>query len=66
MIALRTKEGLDLMQVEQAWGFEKVRQVEKKAARYLENNILIRQNNHLQLTNEGMLLADGIAAHLFF
>ena len=66
MIALRTTEGLDLTQVEQAWGFEKVRQVEKKAARYLENNVLIRQDNHLRLTNEGMLLADGIAAHLFF
>jgi oxygen-independent coproporphyrinogen-3 oxidase len=66
MIALRTKEGLDLQRVEEAWGFEKVQQVEKKAARYVETGLLLRQKNQLQLTNDGMLLADGIAAHLFF
>jgi oxygen-independent coproporphyrinogen-3 oxidase len=66
MIALRTKQGLDLRHVETAWGFEKVSIISKKATRYVENTLLRETDSHLQLTNEGMLLADGIAAHLFF
>lgn len=66
MISLRTKEGLDLTHVEQAWGFEKVALILKKAARYVERSLLLQTANKLQLTREGMLLADGIAAHFFF
>jgi oxygen-independent coproporphyrinogen III oxidase len=66
MIALRTQEGLDLKHLEQAWGFEKVEAVLKKAGRYLQTEKLHKANDHLQLTDEGMLLADGIAADLFF
>jgi oxygen-independent coproporphyrinogen III oxidase len=66
MIALRTQEGLDLKRLEQAWGFEKVQAVLKKADRYLKAKTLRQKNNSLQLTDEGMLLADGIAADLFF
>jgi len=66
MISLRTKEGLDLAHVEQVWGFEKVAAILKKAQRYIENNLLQQTDSKLQLTDEGMLLADGIAAQLFF
>lgn len=66
MIALRTKEGLDVTHVETIWGFEKVSMILKKAQRYLENKALHKVDNKLQLTDDGMLLADGIAAHLFF
>ena len=66
MIALRTAEGLDLAQVETAWGFEKKETVLKKASRYLESRLLQQNDTRLQLTRDGMLLADGIAAHLFF
>ncbi len=65
MISLRTREGLDLAHVEEAWGFEKVSFVLKKAERYVENNLL-QHNGNLKLTNDGILLADGIAADLFF
>lgn len=66
MIALRTKEGVDLAHVEAAWGAEKVEALLKRAARYIDSNCLLKTANKLQLTNDGMLLADGIAAHLFF
>lgn len=66
MIALRTKEGLDLVHVETAWGYEKVEAILRKATLYVDTNLLRRANDKLQVTNEGMLLADGIAAHLFF
>jgi oxygen-independent coproporphyrinogen-3 oxidase len=66
MIRLRTREGVDLKHVEQAWGFEKVTAILKQAEPYLQGNQLHQWENHLQLTDAGMLLADGIAAHLFF
>lgn len=66
MISLRTREGLDLTHVETAWGFEKVSIILKKAVRYVEQDLLQQKNEKLQLTNDGMLLADGIAADLFF
>ncbi|HUQ97375.1 MAG TPA: hypothetical protein VM010_06895, partial [Chitinophagaceae bacterium] len=66
MIQLRTRDGLDLTALEATWGFEKVDRIVKQSRRYLESNLLQQHNQNLQLTNEGMLLADGIAAHLFF
>jgi oxygen-independent coproporphyrinogen-3 oxidase len=66
MIRLRTREGVNLKHVEQAWGFEKVSAILKQAEPYLQGKQLHQCENCLQLTHEGMLLADGIAAHLFF
>ena len=66
MISLRTKEGLDIGHVGKVWGFEKVENILKEVKHYLENQLLRQIDNRLQLTDEGMLLADGIAAHLFF
>lgn len=66
MIGLRTCEGLSLARVEAAWGFEKVAALQKKAERYINSKVLRQLSGRLQLTDEGMLLADGIAADLFF
>lgn len=66
MISLRTKEGLDVGHVGQVWGFEKVERILKTSKPYLAKQLLQETHNRLQLTDEGMLLADGIAAHLFF
>jgi oxygen-independent coproporphyrinogen-3 oxidase len=66
MIRLRTREGVNLKHVEQAWGFEKVSAILKQAEPYLQGKQLHQWENHLQLTDAGMLLADGIAADLFF
>lgn len=66
MIALRTTEGLNVAHVKAIWGFEKVELILKKATRYLESNLLHQNKDNLQLTSDGMLMADGIAANLFF
>jgi oxygen-independent coproporphyrinogen-3 oxidase len=62
MISLRTTEGLDLNKVENVIGDE-LRAVSKK---FIERGLMIEENDQLKLTKNGKLLADGIAADLFF
>jgi len=62
MISLRTTEGLDLNKVENVIGDE-LRAVSKK---FIERGLIIEENDQLKLTKNGKLLADGIAADLFF
>ena len=61
MISLRTAEGLNLSKIDKAAGLE-LRAASKK---YIETGLIKMENNFLKLTNEGKLLADGIAADLF-
>jgi oxygen-independent coproporphyrinogen-3 oxidase len=80
MISLRTSEGLSLsLEVGSlavgnlavgshpiAGDFYKViEQILKKSEKYIANGLMIYKNDHLILTNEGKLLADGIASDLF-
>jgi len=62
MIALRTADGLDLFNIP---SLEKT-QLLKAAQRHIDAGHLVAQDNNLRLTDEGRLLADGIAADLFF
>ena len=62
MTSLRTIEGLDLGQLGDAQGYG-VRTLSKK---FIERGLMLEEQNHLKLTKEGKLLADGIAAELFF
>ena len=62
MTSLRTMEGLDLSRWNDAVSLE-LRAASKK---YVENGLIKMESNFLKLTNEGKLLADGIAADLFF
>jgi len=61
MTSLRTIEGIDL---------EKIKEVSNqliiKSKKYIESGVMIFTDEKLILTNEGKLLADGIAADLFF
>ena len=67
MISLRTMEGCDLQLVADRFGQEEAQALQKQAARYLrEGMIKATEANKLVLTREGKLLADGIAAELFF
>src|SRR5436190_2536648 len=62
MTSLRTMEGLDLNQVEVA-----IRQELLTGRRkFIDRGLLTEEKGHLKLTREGKLLADGIAAELFF
>lgn len=62
MIALRTADGLNLFNIP---SLEKT-QLLKAAQRHIDAGHLVAQDNNLRLTDEGRLLADGIAADLFF
>lgn len=62
MIALRTQEGL---QLDSLPGPQQA-QLIKAGEKYLERGLMKMEENRFVLTNEGKLLADGIAAELFF
>jgi oxygen-independent coproporphyrinogen III oxidase len=65
MISLRTKEGLDLEKVKTEWGSERAKKIEDELFNGKKHGLITIQQNKVQLTDEGMLRADGIAADLF-
>jgi oxygen-independent coproporphyrinogen-3 oxidase len=58
-------EGLDLRKIQKSWGEKERSRIEKDLAKYEGNGLVKMQNNCAQLTDEGMLRADGIASDLF-
>jgi len=66
MISLRTMEGCNLNYIETHFSKKAKEEILKNAQEYLDANKLELKNQQLILTREGKLLADGIAADLFF
>ncbi len=62
MVSLRKSEGIDLERFSEPERIIVVNQAEK----FLQAGRVVIDGNRLQLTREGMLYADGIAADLFF
>lgn len=65
MTSLRTIEGISLQKVKQNFGEDKYEYLIKTARPHLSRYNLTVENDYLKTTNEGKLLADGIAADLF-
>jgi oxygen-independent coproporphyrinogen-3 oxidase len=65
MISLRTKEGLDLSRIAKAFGINESKRIEQGLDKYICSSLVQLHGAVAQLTNEGMLRADGIAADLF-
>ncbi len=65
MISLRTMEGIDLKRIESGWGEKEKIRLQKELTKYINNGLVQINGQHAQLTDEGMLRADGIAADLF-
>jgi oxygen-independent coproporphyrinogen III oxidase len=65
MISLRTMQGMDLEKIRLKFGEGYKVNIEKKLQRYKNTSLLIETASFVQLTEEGMLRADGIAADLF-
>jgi oxygen-independent coproporphyrinogen-3 oxidase len=65
MISLRTMEGIDLKKIGATFGEKEARRIEKDVEKYITSDLIQLENHHAQLTDEGMLRADGIAADLF-
>lgn len=66
MTSLRTMWGCDLAYIEAGWDATTAALLAREAAPFLEKGQMIREGNVLKLTPAGKLLADGIAAELFF
>jgi oxygen-independent coproporphyrinogen III oxidase len=62
MTSLRTREGLDLGVLDS----QQEMQLRSAAKKYIDNNLLKEIDKAFVLTREGKLMADGIAAALFF
>jgi len=65
MISLRTMEGIDFNKIENGWGEDERKRLKKDLVKYVDSGLITLNNDHAQLTDEGMLRADGIAADLF-
>ena len=65
MISLRTKEGLNLETIKTNWGEDKLTTMKRRLEKFKEHNLVNAAGTTIQLTNEGMLMADGIASDLF-
>lgn len=65
MTSLRTSAGCDTNYVEKHFGFEKKENLLRESKRFIAENKMIYNDNHLILTRKGTLFADGIAAELF-
>jgi oxygen-independent coproporphyrinogen-3 oxidase len=66
MISLRTMEGSDLQHMAARFGTERTQEMQRRAAVYIQDGKIRVVEDRLQLTQAGKLLADGIAADLFF
>jgi len=62
MTSLRTIEGLALDRLEGATRYD----LQAAGRKFIERGLMFEEKDHLKLTRQGKLLADGIAAELFF
>ncbi|RPD45614.1 radical SAM family heme chaperone HemW [Paracnuella aquatica] len=65
MISLRTAEGLNLDVVASRWGQSAAENIQRQVTKFAQRGLLQITGSNIQLTNDGMLRADGIAADLF-
>ena len=65
MISLRTKEGMDLIRLEKEFGLKEKDRIKSEIEKFKRHNLICINNSFVQLTDEGMLRADGIASELF-
>lgn len=65
MISLRTMEGIDLNKLQKEFGLKERERFDKQIQKFLSANLMKQVNSFVQLTDEGMLRADGIASELF-
>jgi oxygen-independent coproporphyrinogen-3 oxidase len=65
MTGLRTIWGVSLERIEQEFGGKYFEYLQKRAKKYLDDNLLSIEDNVLKATKKGKFLTDGIASDLF-
>ncbi len=63
---LRTMWGIRLADIRERFGKEKQAYFERQAATYLRQGLLIRENDTLTLSKEGIFISDGIMSDLLW
>lgn len=63
---LRTMWGIRLPEIKEQFGEEKQTYLEHQAAAYLRKGLLIRKNDRLTLSKEGIFISDGIMSDLLW
>jgi oxygen-independent coproporphyrinogen III oxidase len=65
MISLRTMEGIDLQKLQEQFGVDERRRIEREVEKFVKHGLVHYDQSLIRLTDEGMLRADGIASELF-
>ena len=63
---LRTMWGIRLDDIREQFGEEKQAYLERQAAAYLRRGLIIRENDTLTLSKEGIFISDGIMSDLLW
>ena len=63
---LRTMWGIRTTDIRERFGEEKQAYLERQAAAYLHQGLLIRENDTLRLSKEGIFISDGIMSDLLW
>lgn len=66
MTSLRTSEGISISYFSEAFGTTKACKLLNGTQRWINKKMMRKHHEHLMLTNNGKLIADGISADLFF
>jgi oxygen-independent coproporphyrinogen-3 oxidase len=65
MISLRTREGMNLERIEKLWGSKERARIERQLKNFPPGSLVFLDHTTVSLTDEGMLMADGMARDLF-
>jgi oxygen-independent coproporphyrinogen-3 oxidase len=65
MISLRTREGMNLERIEKLWGSKERARIERQLKNFPAGSLVFLDHTTVSLTDEGMLMADGMARDLF-
>jgi oxygen-independent coproporphyrinogen-3 oxidase len=65
MFGLRTNKGISLKHLENEFGSLYKRQLLKHAQKYISDNFIFLEKDHLYISKKGKFLSDGIASDLF-
>jgi oxygen-independent coproporphyrinogen-3 oxidase len=66
MTGLRTIWGVSLIKIEKDFGQDKLKYLHKQTQKFLNDGLLVLDNNILKTTLKGKFLTDGIASDLFW
>jgi oxygen-independent coproporphyrinogen-3 oxidase len=65
MVRLRTREGVDLVEVEEKFGADRREYFLRLAERFLSEGVLVQRGQNVAFTEHGWLVSDAVIGELF-